>query len=462
MTVSHAMLHRAEVEANRKNAERPAYSAAHDQNYRAFNHKLKSDLSRLNQIPSKMERKEVKRLLVPEYDEYIQPILTSGKTGKNNDVFAWVLVWCVDAGLLDQAMKMLAVALVNELTPPRLFTSRKLPEIVVEDISVMVIEHQTPEMFKDYLLELEAITKETSFPDYIRAKLYRAMGQAVMKQSAPDAAEWFAQSVEYNPKGGAKALLKTCRKLIDAPVKKTTRRRSRDTLKHAPDDAKTYDLSVRQAAELLGVSYQTFLKIADDNKDTFSVYEVAYGKGTMKRYKSKEIKAYRDKHITKRSKPMTAHLIPPKMKNEGMRTRIVGELGCDLDKALKLLSLKPENQEAAGNLTHFWLYHQLEYSGIDFTEKTNVTALVPILDALRSPEPVGYEGINNAVVLGFEQLFPEGEAEKLRNYLADKFLDTLMDHELIEFDRSVYKRVFAFEYPEPPTGEKRPDVKTDC
>lgn len=458
MTVSHAMLHRAEVEANRKNAERPAYSAAHDQNYRAFNHKLKSDLSRLNQIPSKMERKEVKRLLVPEYDEYIQPILTSGKTGKNNDVFAWVLVWCVDAGLLDQAMKMLAVALVNELTPPRMFTSRKLPEIVVEDISVMVIEHQTPEMFKDYLLELEAITKETSFPDYIRAKLYRAMGQAVMKQSAPDAAEWFAQSVEYNPKGGAKALLKTCRKLIDAPVKKTTRRRSRDTLKHAPDDAKTYDLSVRQAAELLGVSYQTFLKIADDNKDTFSVYEVAYGKGTMKRYKSKEIKAYRDKHIT-RSKVMTTQTI----QHQAMHDSIFGELQCDLHCALKLVQVKPENIMKATNLVDFWMYHQVKNAGIDFSEKTNITALQPLLEALRSKNLLGeFEPVSGAIRLGFEELFPKGEAEKLLNYIADKFLTTLMEYELIEFNHDVYNRVLDFEYPDPPTGEKRPDVKTDC
>lgn len=458
MTVSHAMLHRAEVEANRKDAERPAYSAAHDQNYRAFNHKLKSDLSRLNQIPSKMERKEVKRLLVPEYDEYIQPILTSGKTGKNNDVFAWVLVWCVDAGLLDQAMKMLAVALVNELTPPRMFTSRKLPEIVVEDISVMVIEHQTPEMFKDYLLELEAITKETSFPDYIRAKLYRAMGQAVMKQSAPDAAEWFAQSVEYNPKGGAKALLKTCRKLIDAPVKKTTRRRSRDTLKHAPDDAKTYDLSVRQAAELLGVSYQTFLKIADDNKDTFSVYEVAYGKGTMKRYKSKEIKAYRDKHIT-RSKVMTTQTI----QHQAMHDSIFGELQCDLHCALKLVQVKPENIMKATNLVDFWMYHQVKNAGIDFSEKTNITALQPLLEALRSKNLLGeFEPVSGAIRLGFEELFPKGEAEKLLNYIADKFLTTLMEYELIEFNHDVYNRVLDFEYPDPPTGEKRPDVKTDC
>lgn len=459
MGVSHAMLHRAEVEASRKTAENClAYSAANNQNYRAWNHKLKADLSRLDRIPSKMERNEAKRLSVPEYDEYIQQFLVSGKTGKNNDVFAWVLVWCVDAGLLDQAMKMLAVALANGLTQPRLFTSRKLPEIVVEDISVMVINHQTPEMFKDYLLQLENLTKETSFPDYIRAKLYRALGQAVIKQSAPDAAQWFEKSVEYNPKGGAKAMLKTCRKLMNEPVRKTTRRKSRDTLKNAPDAAKQYDLSIRQAAELLGVSYQTFCKIANDNPDTFSVYEVPYGKGMMKRYKSAEIKAYRDKNIT-RSKVMTAQTI----QNKAMHERIFGELEFDLTRALKLVNIKPENIEKAENFISFFIYHQVKYSGIDFSVKKDASAMQPLLNALRSKRLLGeFEYLSGAIELEFKNIFQGNNTEKLLNYISDKFMDILMEHEIIDYDDAIVKRVLDFEYPDIMLSEKNADVKTDC
>lgn len=455
MNVSHAMLHRAEIEESRKNDECNAYSATHDKNYRAFNHKLRADLARLNKIPSKMERKEIKRLSVPEYDEYIQPLLVSGKTGKNNDVFAWVLVWCVDAGLLDQAIKMLAVALDNELTAPRLFTSRKLPEIVVEDISVIVGNHQTPEIFKDYLFQLEDLTKQTSLPDYIRSKLYRALGLAVMNQSAHDAAKWFEKSVEYNPKGGAKALLKTCRKLMAEPLRKVKQRKSRDTLKHASDAAKQYDLSIRQAAELLGVCYQTFCKIAEDNSDAFSVYEVPYGKGVMKRYKSVEIKSYRDKHIT-RSKVMTAQTI----QNKEMHERIFSELQFDVENALKLVNVKHENLTQAANLVDLWMYHQVKHADVDFSTQTNITALQPLLSALRSKTLLGEcEVVSNAVELGFEQFFSEGKDENLRNYLADKFLDILMEHEIIEYDRTIVSRVLDFEYPDKAVDKNRQCIK---
>lgn len=294
MTVSPAMMHRASVESSVKDGS-TGVTACHSNEYRAIQHLLHADLRRLSKIPSKLKRNELKGELTAEYESYIQPVVVSGDCGKSNEVFSTILVWCVDAMLLDQALKMLPVALASGLNSPRGFKKRRLSEIVVEDISKSVIEHQEPGLFKASLLTLENAVSDVCLPDYIRAKLYKALGFSVMKESATESVKYFGLSYTYNPKGGVGALLKRYQKLTGTLP--PSEKKPRNIMKRVPKEALKFDLSIRQAARMVGVSYQTFCKIVLENPTLFSCYKVPYGKGYIKRYRTDEVQDYIREHI---------------------------------------------------------------------------------------------------------------------------------------------------------------------
>lgn len=441
MSLSPAMKHRALVEAQKSaSSDDNGDIPVNQQLYRAFTIKLRSDLARLAKIPSKIERNRIKGELIAEYEDFLEPLLKAGITGQHNHVFARLLIWCVDAGHYDRALELLAVAMANDLSTPSQFSARKLPEIIVEDIAMAVIHSPEPDQLLDMLERLEALVRDISLPDYVKAKLFKALGLASMNQDDEKSLNWFQQAFTYNPKGGVKSHINRLEKrkqVASSPIK----RHRKVSPKCTGEEVKHYDLSVRQAAALMGVSPQKFNKIAEANH--FSYYPVPYGKGIMKRYKTTEVKAYISRNIVKKDTVMNIKMI----QRSGLEQTVITSLLADASQVLKVLPVQGDDntQRLKNNFVSFWLYNQLRQFTMDYANLTGVEDLEAIQTAIRNPKPIGLPHQDDDFIRSFEEFFPEGLGEQYRDYLADKLQVILMDKELLPHDSLVFKRAMTFE-----------------
>ncbi len=441
MTISPAQRHRANVEAAKATTgEEPPVN---QQYYRAFHYKMNADLERINRVPSGLDRNKLKRELLPEYADFLEPLLQSGNTGKNNDVFAWLLIWNVDTAQYEQALQLLTVALANDLKPPRLFTARRLPEIVVEDMANAIIPLDEPQQHSGVLLELEEKTRQRSMPDYIRAKLLKALGMSFIQQDSAKALEWLKQSQTYNPKGGVKAHIKRIEKRMELAANP---KRSKRKPTPSRGDAKFFDLSARKAAALLGVCPQKFNKVAET--EGFEYFPLPYGKDKIaKRYKSTEIKKYVGKTIVNKDLTMNAD----SERRKALYERIVGELEFDAGRAVRRFAM-PEgcqyDEQAREGFILSWINEQTSgFGDIDFGSLDSVAEIEPLLLALNTAEPMNNKVLTEAYSQSFAAFFPDDNGAKLRAYMVDKVQDILIEHDLLPRDKEVTGRVLEFEYP---------------
>ncbi|MEG0244012.1 MAG: phage terminase small subunit, partial [Pseudomonas sp.] len=53
--------------------------------------------ARLKQVQSNQGKAELKALLIPEYEPYVQGVLDAGN-GAQDEVLTTIMLWCIDAG----------------------------------------------------------------------------------------------------------------------------------------------------------------------------------------------------------------------------------------------------------------------------------------------------------------------------------------------------------------------------
>ncbi|KQR50161.1 phage terminase small subunit [Acidovorax sp. Leaf160] len=134
---------------------------------------------RLKDLQSVEKKIEAKRVLLPEYDAYVDGVLQA-RPGTQDEVIATVLVWHIDAGNYARALEIADYALASGITPPDRF-HRDLHTIVQDEVAEAVIEGKVKgREALQIVAKAMALTEAADTPDQAKSKLYKAAGWAVL------------------------------------------------------------------------------------------------------------------------------------------------------------------------------------------------------------------------------------------------------------------------------------------
>jgi hypothetical protein len=133
--------------------------------------------ARLKQVQSNQGKAELKALLIPEYEPYVQGVLDAGN-GAQDEVLTTIMLWCIDAGGYPGALQIAEYVIKHGLKMPDRF-ERTTGTLIAEEIAEAALKAQKAgEGFPLWILEQAArITAEQDMPDQARAKLHLAIGK---------------------------------------------------------------------------------------------------------------------------------------------------------------------------------------------------------------------------------------------------------------------------------------------
>ncbi len=147
--------------------------------------KLIQDQQRLKAIQSVQGKIEVKRQILPDYQAWVDAALAANK-GAQDRVLTTVMVWHIDAGNYLQALAIAQHCLAHHLSLPDQY-QRTLPTLLLDEIPGAYLSGQASnDDAMAVLNQVETLTQEYDAPDQARAKLYKALGYAVIGKVSSD------------------------------------------------------------------------------------------------------------------------------------------------------------------------------------------------------------------------------------------------------------------------------------
>lgn len=173
-----AMRHFARVTAERANAQSNQGGELTGNAYELMLAKLINDKQRLKAIKSIQRKIELKREILPEYDDWIDGALESGN-GAQDQVLTTVLVWHIDAGTYARALDIAQYCLVHNLSLPDQY-ARDVSTLLLDEIPGAYLEgrFESPAAAVETLRAVQLLTVNADVPDQASAKLYKALGYA--------------------------------------------------------------------------------------------------------------------------------------------------------------------------------------------------------------------------------------------------------------------------------------------
>lgn len=204
---------------------------------RLFNH-----MSQLKDTKSTQEKIAKKTEWLPEYLGYIDGCLAVSPSAQNTTLVT-LMVWAVDAGEYELAVRIAEFAILNDMVMPEGY-SREIAEFVTEQCaedfnndSDLAIAHA--ELIKK-IIELGV---GEQMVDEARAKIYRALGNALKDAQPFEALNAYKNALRLNSKVGCKKELTALEKLL---TKQTTESSPDATVGSQADspDASAADASV--------------------------------------------------------------------------------------------------------------------------------------------------------------------------------------------------------------------------
>jgi tetratricopeptide (TPR) repeat protein len=176
--------------------------------YQLMQASLMEDRRRLKDIQSIERKIEVKRELLPKYDDYVTGVLESGQ-GAQDDVLMTCMVWEFDVGALPAGLEVAEYALAHDLTPPDHY-ERGTAAIVAEEVATEALrqlggEDADAESLVPLLERARDLTEGADMHDQIRAKLHKASGYALWGAGrGEDALEHLQRALALDEKVGVK------------------------------------------------------------------------------------------------------------------------------------------------------------------------------------------------------------------------------------------------------------------
>lgn len=136
----------------------------------------------LSEIKSVERKIAAKGEMVATYDAYIEGVLKAD-VGGNDLIFTTLMVWNIDVGRFEQALKMAEYVLRHKLVLPDQY-KRDAATLLVDEFSTASMADKLPgEDGLNVLAKVTELTHERDVPDQARAKLHKAIGYALMGKS---------------------------------------------------------------------------------------------------------------------------------------------------------------------------------------------------------------------------------------------------------------------------------------
>lgn len=133
----------------------------------------------LKDIQSVERKIEAKRGFLAEYDGWVDAALAAD-SGARDQVLTTVLVWSIDAGLYARALKIARYAVRHRLDLPDQY-ERSLGTAMIDEFAQAALSNKlTGEEAMQVLTAVCELTDPLDAPDQARAKLYKALGYALI------------------------------------------------------------------------------------------------------------------------------------------------------------------------------------------------------------------------------------------------------------------------------------------
>lgn len=202
MSLSPARQHRLRIQA--ESASRLGGSARHANGYELMLMQLNEDRRRLKGIQSHVRKAEIKITLLPKYLAWINGVIEANSE-RQDDVLLYVMVWAIDAGDFDLALRIAEHALTHRWVMP-MPTPRNVATWVVEEISDSALKAlPTKQVFTaDTLLRVLSVTEGCDMPDPSLARLHKAIGYVLREVSPMAALNHLNQALVLNDRCGVK------------------------------------------------------------------------------------------------------------------------------------------------------------------------------------------------------------------------------------------------------------------
>lgn len=147
--------------------------------YELHLYQLAEDKRRLKAIQSIKSKIALKAKLLPNYQAWIDGVLSAGKGGQD-DVLTTLLVWHIDVGEYERAVTIARYAVEHKMTLPDQY-ERDIPTMLLDEFSGAYLNGplaQDAAQAVHILTAIADLTKHSDTPDQARAKLHKALGLA--------------------------------------------------------------------------------------------------------------------------------------------------------------------------------------------------------------------------------------------------------------------------------------------
>ncbi len=176
--------------------------------------KLDTDRRRLKMVQSVERKIDVKREVLPAYEDYVAGVIGSGQ-GVQDEVLGYVLTWRIDVGDYAGALDVARYVLEHNLSLPDRFQRTPATLIAEEPAGQALKAYDAKKPFDvDVLHAILELTESRDMPDEVRAKLHMAMGRHLSESEPHQALEHLRRAVELHDKVGAKKDIERLERVI--------------------------------------------------------------------------------------------------------------------------------------------------------------------------------------------------------------------------------------------------------
>lgn len=189
-------------------ASGPGESLAGSNAYELMLAKLYDDKRRLKEIQSVERKVDVKREVLPDYDNWVVGALDGGQGGQD-EVLVTVMVWRMDIGDFDEALRIARYVILHDLALPDQY-ERNVATVLVDEISdtALAMQKEDKSFPLNWLIETHDLTDPLDMPDQARAKLHKALGYELkLSGELKQAAKHYDRALTLNDKIGVKRIL---------------------------------------------------------------------------------------------------------------------------------------------------------------------------------------------------------------------------------------------------------------
>jgi tetratricopeptide (TPR) repeat protein len=177
--------------------------------------KLNNDRLRLKKFQSTEAKIELKKVLIPEYTDWINGVLESNNP-QQDDVFMRLLVWMIDTKQFEQAYPLAEHALKHNWVTPDEY-QRQTATLITEELANTTLTQISNKQVvdADILLKFAELVADKDMFDQVRAKLNKAIGYALKETQPEQALGYLKRALELDESSGVKTAIKELEKALN-------------------------------------------------------------------------------------------------------------------------------------------------------------------------------------------------------------------------------------------------------